>query len=274
LNPTAQDLSDLLRAKQILEHPGLAAKLSNLIGKPVEAGIKSMPGPVYRIIIDVTRGALRMGLTAMISTLDPAPGKSTSPRLYQLAGGLSGAAAGFFGLAALPIELPVSTLLILRSIAEIARSQGEDLTLPEAQLACLEVLALGGDSRHDDAGETGYYATRIGLAQSVASAAQYVTSHGFVRRLASPVANLISRIAARFSVRVTESMAAKAVPVLGAASGAAINTLFMSHFQDMAWAHFTVRRLERRFGGAMVKQRYLTLEPYNVLEMPVDDLHP
>jgi EcsC protein family len=274
LTPTAQDLSDLLRAKQILEHPGLAAKFSNLIGKPVEAGIKSLPAPVHRTIVEVTRSALRVGLGAMVSTLDPSPGKPASPRLYQIAGGLSGAAGGFFGLIALPLELPVSTLLILRSIAEMARSQGEDLNQPEAQLACLEVLALGGDSSDDDAGETGYYATRIGLAQSVASATQYLSGHGVVRKLATPLASLISRVAARFSVRVTESMAAKAVPLLGAASGAAINTLFMTHFQDMAWAHFTVRRLERRYGGSMVKQRYLSLLPYNVLEMPIDEARP
>lgn len=270
MTPTPQDLSDLLRAKQILEHPGLAAKFSQLIGKPVEAGIKSLPAPVHRTIVEVTRSALRVGLSAMVSTLDPEPGRPASPRLYQIAGGVSGAAGGFFGLIALPVELPVSTLLILRSVAEIARSQGEDLTRPEAQLACIEVLALGGDSSDYEAGETGYYATRIGLVQSVASAAQYLSSHGVVRRLATPLANLISRVAARFSARVTETMAAKAIPLLGAASGAAINALFMTHFQDMAWAHFTVRRLERQYGDSAIKQRYLSLLPNNVLEMPID----
>ena len=40
----------------------------------------------------------------------------------------SGAAGGAFGLATLPLELPVSTVIMLRSIADIAISEGEDLS--------------------------------------------------------------------------------------------------------------------------------------------------
>jgi hypothetical protein len=44
----------------------------------------------------------------------------------------------------LAIELPISTIVRLRSIADIARREDEDFRTIEAQLACLEVLALGG----------------------------------------------------------------------------------------------------------------------------------
>jgi EcsC protein family len=257
------DFITLLRAQRILENPGLAARLSNLIGTPIEAGIRSLPNSVQELIVTVTRRSLRAGLHAMIATMDCQPGKPADTQSYQLASGLSGAAGGFFGIMALPVELPLTTLMMLRSIAEIARSQGEDVSRPDAQLACLEVLALGGRSRADDAAEAGYYATRIGLAQSINSAANYISSHGFARKLATPVANFISRVAARFSVTVTESMLAKAVPVLGAASGATVNALFMRHFQDMAWAHFTVRRLERKYGGRLIQQRYEALSADN-----------
>ena len=50
----------------------------------------------------------------------------------------------FFSLPGLAIELPISTIIMLRSIADIARSEDEDLRTIEAQLACLEVFALGG----------------------------------------------------------------------------------------------------------------------------------
>ena len=46
----------------------------------------------------------------------------------------------------LPIELPVSTIIMLRSIADIARSEGEDLSDPESALSCVQVFALGGRS--------------------------------------------------------------------------------------------------------------------------------
>ncbi|HKU36534.1 MAG TPA: EcsC family protein [Polyangiales bacterium] len=253
------DLLTLQRARRVLESPGLAARLSNIIGAPVEAGVRSLPFSVQELIVRATRSSLQAGLRAMIATMDCEPGKPGDPSAYQLVSSLSGAASGFFGLAALPVELPLTTLMMLRSIAEHAREQGEDLAQPEVQLACLEVLALGGRSRADDAAEAGYYASRIGLAQSINSAASYLSRHGFARKVAGPVANFISRVAARFSVTVTESMLAKAVPVIGAASGATVNALFMRHFQDMAWAHFTVRRLERKYGAKLIQRTYEAL---------------
>jgi hypothetical protein len=69
--------------------------------------------------------------------------------------GVSGAVGGFFGLPALALELPVSTTLLLRAIADIARSEGEPIKSTESRLACLEVFALGGNSRSDDATESG-----------------------------------------------------------------------------------------------------------------------
>jgi len=49
---------------------------------------------------------------------------------------------GLFGAASLPIELPVTTILILRAIADIARHHGEDLSTIEGRLACVEVFAM------------------------------------------------------------------------------------------------------------------------------------
>jgi len=56
---------------------------------------------------------------------------------------------------------------------------------------------------------------------------------------------LVTRIASRFGVVVSEKAAAEAVPILGAAGGATINLLFINHFQSMARGHFIVRSLER-----------------------------
>jgi hypothetical protein len=51
-------------------------------------------------------------------------------------------------------------------------------------------------------------------------------------------------------------MAAQAVAVLGALGGAAVNLAFTEHFQDVARAHFTVRRLERIYGADVVRAEY------------------
>jgi hypothetical protein len=76
---------------------------------------------------------------------------------------------------------------------------------------------------------------------------------------APALVRLIIQISERFSVQVSEKAAAQAVPAIGAAGGAIINTLFIDHFQDMARGHFIVRRLERKYGKEIVEATYKTV---------------
>jgi hypothetical protein len=69
----------------------------------------------------------------------------------------------------------------------------------------------------------------------------------------------MTQIAARFSIVVSEKAAAQAVPVVGALGGAAINTLFIDHFQDMGRGHFVIRRLERIYGQDAIRRWYAEL---------------
>jgi hypothetical protein len=41
--------------------------------------------------------------------------------------------------------------------------------------------------------------------------------------------------------------------------GALINTYFIDHYQDLARAHFTIRRLEREYGEGLVREAYHSL---------------
>ena len=86
--------------------------------------------------------------------------KAASSYLHKVLAATSGAVGGSFGLAALPIELPISTVIILRSIGDIARAEGEDLHDPETALSCLQVFALGGSKGELDAANSGYFAVR------------------------------------------------------------------------------------------------------------------
>ena len=86
--------------------------------------------------------------------------RSASELLHKLAVTGTGAAGGAFGVSALALELPLSTTVMLRSIADIARAEGEDLRAPDAKLACLSVFALGGRATSDDATESAYYVAR------------------------------------------------------------------------------------------------------------------
>jgi hypothetical protein len=52
------------------------------------------------------------------------------------------------------------------------------------------------------------------------------------------------------------SVAAQALPVVGALGGAAVNYAFIEHFQEVARGHFTVRRLERVYSKNVVRTEY------------------
>ncbi len=177
-------------------------------------------------------------------------------RLHRGLAALAGGVGGAIGLAGLPLELPVSTTIILRAIANIARDAGEDLSHPRASMACLEVFALGGHATEGNMLEGGYLAMRALLSKSVSDAARYFATQGMARESAPVVARLIGQIAARFGVVVSQKAAAQAVPIIGAVSGAAINVAFIDHFQSLARGHFVVRRLERVYGGQMVQSEY------------------
>jgi hypothetical protein len=250
----------LALAKIQMLNPSLASKMSNYLGKPIEGFINKLPVSVRGKIDVVTRAALEHALTAALFTLSEGKGEAKpSNRLHKATAALSGAVGGAWGLPALSIELPISTTIILRSIADIARSEGEDLRLPETKLACLEVLALGGSSPTDDAAESGYFAMRAALAQAVSEAASFVSTHGAAQSGAPALVRLISQIAARFSIPVSQKVAAQSIPVIGAFGGAAINTLFMDHFQSVAQGHFVIQRLERTYGDNVVQSEYLKL---------------
>jgi len=257
---TEADLNDLKIAKSKLESPSLTARISDFAGKPIEAGFKLLPPDWNKRVGRITHAALLKGLEFAVLTIGKAEIRGSRDWLHKILVTGSGAAGGAVGLASLPVELPISTALILRSIADIARSEGHDISLLEVRLSCLEVLALGGKSTKDDAAESGYWVVRGALAKAVSEAAAYIAEKGLAEKGAPPLVRLITTIASRFSVVVTEEVAAKAVPVIGAVAGGLVNLLFMHHFQEMARGHFIVRRLEKTYHTTRVEQAYRGLE--------------
>jgi len=253
---TETDLADLARAKKLLENPSFIAKAADAVGTPIEKLLHALPEKASTAIQTATRTALEKALKVAVATLGGESGHEPSNIWHKVAVVATGAAGGAFGLASLPIELPVSTTIILRSVACIARSKGEDLSAPESALACIEVFALGARRKSDDAAESAYYAVRIALARGVSKAAEYLAGKTALEEGAPVLVRLIATVAERFGVVVAEKAAVGLVPILGAVGGAAINVAFMDHFQDMAEGHFTVRALERKYGAEVVRAAY------------------
>jgi hypothetical protein len=227
-----------------------------MVGKPIELIGDVLPASASRAVAIATAKALEMALKVALRTMRRAP-RVGSQLLHKALATASGAAGGAFGLATLPIELPVSTIIMLRSIADIARSEGEDLSDPASALSCVQVFALGGRAGSAaDASDSGYFAMRGMLAKSVTEAARFVAERGVIKEGGPVLVRFITQVASRFGVVVTQKVAAQALPVVGALGGAAVNYAFIEHFQEIAQGHFTVRRLERVYGKSVVRAEY------------------
>jgi hypothetical protein len=261
----ADDLDTLKDAVNILKNPGLTVQTTNLIGKPIEYGMSKLPDAVSQRISEATSSALLSSLRVAVSTMSSERAVKPSNSMHKVLTSLSGAIGGAFGLPALALELPVSTTIMLRSMADIARGEGENIRMVETQLACIEVFALGSRSETDDGSETGYYTARAALARAVSEAAKYIAEKGLAEEGAPAIVRLITKVAARFSVPVSEKFAVQSVPAIGAAGGAAINLVFINHFQDMARRHFTIRRLERKYGTEVIQSEYERISRINDL---------
>ncbi len=253
-----QDWQALRRAHRVLEHPSLAARLTSLVGTPVEGALQRLPPPWRDRVRTVTEQVTQRALELAISAWPAAQGRAER-RTYRWLGMSSGAVGGFFGLGGLLVELPLTTLIMLRAIGAMATERGEDLNCPETRLACCEVFALGGAARSDDGAETGYYGVRIALGLHLSRMSRELLQRGAVGQSVPAMASLLRAIAARFGVAAADKAAAQMMPVLGAAGGAVLNAVFIQHFQDIAWGHFTVRSLERRYGCKVVERAYASL---------------
>jgi hypothetical protein len=172
--------------------------LTDYAGLPINRVLGFLPKAINTQLSGLVRIAVLKGLVVAVDTLDDKPPRAPATGFSSLLAGVTGGVSGLFGFGALAIELPLTTTLMLRAIAEIAQHQGEDLSTLEARLACLEVFAYSAKHTEENL-DVGYYAT--------------------------------------------------------------VNIVFMDHFQRVAHAHFTLRRLERTYGSARIRERYAELAP-------------
>ncbi len=228
---TEADRARLWEAACILaDQRGLVPRLGAWLGAKAEL-VVGMLGAGWRERVQaLVEDALWRAQTLSTIGLD-AGASGVAPRawLARAATTVSGAATGLAGFAGVTVDIPFTTLTILRSIAEIARSEGEDIASDEGRRACLEVLALGGPGVNDDDAEMGYWTARLGLAALNLSA-------------------VVPQAARMLGAALSEKILAQAVPIAGAAAGAGLNYVFIRYYQQMARVHFTVRAIERSRG--------------------------
>lgn len=269
---TDEDLATLRYAREKLENPSLAIRISSAVGMPLEAVTreigKKAPAALSDAVNKSTHKAIEYVLQKSLRSIKANDTVVASPNMHTAAAATTGAFAGFFGLEALVVELPLTTGIMFRSIADIARAEGESPQDPETVVNCMQIFAMGSrQSSKDDAAETSYYGVRFALSKAATDAMKFVLTQNAGSATAPALVRLISAIAQRFGLVVTQKAMAQTIPVIGAIGGGLVNTIFISHFQDMARGHFAIRRLERIYGVATVQTAYQDL---NAVQLPAN----
>lgn len=266
---TPEDLALIQKAKQDLEQIGMIMKGVNKLGNRLEDGLKVLPLKQQEWIQSQVNKALMLAVKSNLASMQKGKAfKKPSDKTYKALVTTTGMASGAFGsmsglgTAIFASELVISTKFMMRSILDIARSEGEDLNDFDTQLACLQVFALGGNTKTQDGLETSYYTLRLALDAAIKGVSSFVAKNGvqnlgkLLQVSANPIVKLVGVVASRFTVQVSEKFIAQAIPIAGALGGGSVNFVFINHFQTMARCHFAIRRLERKYGKELVMETY------------------
>jgi hypothetical protein len=244
---STEHLAQLAAAKALLEGSGYAQKIGALFG--IGGGVSDTAAPRPEQAAALSQDALMLALRGMLMTFGA--GDDMFPPLPRFAAAMRVRDWGS-NPQGLALELPISMMLMCRSIADIAHANGERVGQVRVRLACLEPFALGGIHL----GDSGYFATRESLAESVEHAAHYLNDTLIVDDESVELGAYIAAIGLRFCRQVAIHIATDASLDIGAHYSSATNVLLIDHFLDVARGHFAVRRLERLYGPHDVRTTY------------------
>ena len=237
-----------------LEKNSLVGSISEFTSKPVDELLRKVPKQIRNKVETSVEKITFKCLDLAIKSLNQE--SSTNKKKYDVFyTGAVGGMGGVFGIASLPIELPITTILLLRSIANIAQNHGEDLRQLESRLACIEVFALSKAQKNDQS-SISYYASRAMLSKLSNDAIRIMSERGMAEISGAAMGGIAAQTATKYSTVVSEKVLAGAIPILGAIGGATVNIIFLNYFKNLAHGHFTIRRLERIYGVEEIQRQF------------------
>jgi hypothetical protein len=258
------------QAAKYMENPSFLVRLADIVGMPLEAMTKLAPSWVSESVTLALRRGLDFSLfTLPTNSLETNRFSFLEDRVWWVGyrhsavTALTGGAGGLFGTLGLCVELPVTTCVMLRSMAAIAAVYGEDLRDTKARIECLSLFGMGAPSSADDEMDSSYLTVRASLGTLVSHAAKFVAHTpssevmlSIKNGTAPTLVKLLGKISRRFEMTVSEKLMAQAIPVVGALGGATVNVMFAEHFNAIARYHFGLRHLERRWGDETIRVIY------------------
>ncbi len=211
-------------ARDYVRANGPVMALVNKIGGGVERQIAALPARMRAEVERVSEGALRAAMAA------GAKMPNLGRRGAMAAAVASGAVGGAGGLLSSVAELPVTISVILQGIQQEARAAGFDPEQASIKAACIQVFAAGTPLAQDDGLNAGFVSARLTLSGPA-------------------LQKLIEAVAPKLALAMGQKLAAQAVPVLGALSGAALNAAYLTYYREMARIRFALMRLSVRHGA-------------------------
>lgn len=231
--PTSPDfpaqVADLARRYKRANGPVI--RLVNRLGGTLENQLSALPDGFRGQIERLTAQALETSYG--LASRAPDMGQ----RAPMVAAMAAGAAGGAGGLATSLAELPVTVTLFLNTIRSVAREAGLDPDEDWVRAECLQVFAAGSPLAQDDGVNTSFVASRLALSGSA-------------------VQSLITSIAPKLAAVLGQKLAAQAVPILGAVSGAALNAAFLSYYREVARVRFELVKLGQLHGAEVVEAEF------------------
>ncbi len=205
-------------------------RLINRLGGGIEAQLSKLPRKMRQDLERATARALKMALdAARVGAHAPDLGRRGSTFAAMATGAVGGAA----GLAGSLVELPVTVTIMLHAIRREAAAAGYDPDAETIRLACLDVFSAGSPMRADDGVNTAFLSARMAVA-------------------GPSLQRVVATVAPRLAVVLGEKLAAQAVPVLGAITGAALNAAFINYYREIARIRFRLMRLSEVHGADKV----------------------
>jgi hypothetical protein len=206
---------------------GVGIQLLNLVGDQAEGLLGMLPASARTNLEKATESALGHAFTAANASRGRLP--DTADWLTRALTVGTGAAGGVGGIGSALAELPVTVTVMLRGIQSIAAEHGFDPAETPVRAACLRVFAAAGPLNEEKGADLSFLTLRLTVTGPTLS-------------------RIIARVAPRLAIPLGQKLVAQAVPVLGAAAGAATNWVYTSYYQDMARVQFGLLRLARDTG--------------------------
>lgn len=229
LPPLADEIAALSRRHRRANGPVMS--LLNRVGGGLEKQLDLLPASLRSQVGKATEQALMQAWIVADQGAKrlPDPGR----RGTMAAAVVTGAAGGAGGIATSLAELPVTVTMILHAIRAEAVAAGLDPADPAIRAEALQVLAAGSPIAGDDGIDTAFLSAKLTLTGPALQA-------------------MIASVAPKLAAALTQKLAAQAVPLLGAVSGAALNAAYLGYYREIAAIRFALLRLGQQYGETEV----------------------